>query len=300
MNPLCTLEKTSVPVTDLAVNGNRCAMSMGAVLSLRDYTMFFVEKWEADLGASISRIAFSGHGKILAVVCLDKAVRVVDTESSRIIQVLEGHMMIPRCVDVNHDGSLVVTGAFDQTIRVWEIGGTRRIFEHFDVYDIYSGVAFLKDEVTFVSGSHERHLDVWRIPAIETWPPTGHDDSALECIGGDMVARVHQMALSRCRTLLATVFSSSVTLHHVGDPFRELWSVDHPCAAVVALSFSDLLLAVGYADGSVNIIEIDTGHIATTLSAHQEQVNSVCFTPCGNLLFTASLDCTVRVWPIGV
>lgn len=66
----------------------------------------------------------------------------------------------------------------------------------------------------------------------------------------------------------------------------------------LAWSPSGLLIAGGVSDGSLKLLDIETGHRLRSLSGHTGPVLAVAFSADGTLLATGSEDGTVRVWTL--
>jgi WD40 repeat protein len=66
--------------------------------------------------------------------------------------------------------------------------------------------------------------------------------------------------------------------------------------STVAFSPDGRRVAIGGADGAVDLIETATGRIATRLAGHHDEVGGVAFTPAGRGVVTAGWDGTVRIW----
>jgi WD40 repeat protein len=67
----------------------------------------------------------------------------------------------------------------------------------------------------------------------------------------------------------------------------------------LAFSPNDTILASGQwdsIDGRVDVWDLQTGGHIGTLKGHNKDINSIEFSPCGNMIATCSDDCTVRIW----
>ncbi|MEI6286701.1 MAG: RING finger protein [Bacillota bacterium] len=71
---------------------------------------------------------------------------------------------------------------------------------------------------------------------------------------------------------------------------HKIWMED------AAVSRDGALIAVGQANGSIKIIDADSGEIVETLTGHSELVRSVAFSEDGKRLVSGSDDKTVKVW----
>ncbi len=67
-------------------------------------------------------------------------------------------------------------------------------------------------------------------------------------------------------------------------------------ALAVAWSLSGNILAIGSADGTIQMWDVTTLKKQTTVRGHTDQVNRISWSPDGRLLASASSDGTVRLW----
>lgn len=67
-------------------------------------------------------------------------------------------------------------------------------------------------------------------------------------------------------------------------------------ATAFALSPQESLLALGEADGTLRVIEIESGENLFRIQAHQEQIYALAFSPDGQELSSSGQDCKVRSW----
>src|SRR6516162_5685813 len=96
-------------------------------------------------------------------------------------------------------------------------------------------------------------------------------------------ARVDPAAVSEQAKPLA-MGTTFLTTHSVSSVFSVAWSPDGKH------------LALGYADGSVQVGDATTGKIAFTVRGHRSHVWALAWSPDGKHLASASWDHTVQVW----
>ncbi len=81
------------------------------------------------------------------------------------------------------------------------------------------------------------------------------------------------------------------------SPVRTLMQSFSPVLAI-AVSPDGELVASGNTDGTIQILDIDTGDVLQTLSGHSGPVGALAISPNGRLLVSGSGDNTVKVWDL--
>lgn len=64
----------------------------------------------------------------------------------------------------------------------------------------------------------------------------------------------------------------------------------------IAFSFDDNLLVAGLLDGTVTVVDLQTGHLVQAFLGHTGMVLSVAFSPCGGMIASGADDETVQIW----
>jgi tetratricopeptide (TPR) repeat protein len=202
---------------------------------------------------------------------------------------LGGHLGSVLSVTLSPDGSLLASGSYDKTVRLWEIdtGREMRCLEGHTGY-VY-GVVFSPDGSLLASGSYDTTVRLWEVE-------TGRE----VCLLKGHTGYVYGVAFSPDGSLLASAS---------GDNTVRLWEVETGRAwrrleghtgyvSSVAFSPDGSLLASASQDNTVRLWEIDTGREVHRLERHTGSVGSVAFSPDGVLLASGSEDRTVRLWEV--
>lgn len=202
---------------------------------------------------------------------------------------LVGHGGMVRAVDVSADGSMVLTGSFDFTARLWDFGSqTERA-----VLDAHAGpvtnVAFLPDNRRGVTTSDDGTAIVWDL---ETAEPI----HVLEGHGHKVMA----VSVSPDGKQLVTGgWDSTVRLWSLADGSQQqVIETGSPVNAVAFLAGGSRV-AAGLHDSNIRIYDTAKGEIQGTLEAHHMGVTALAAAPGdGARLLSASIDKTMRLWDV--
>ena len=213
------------------------------------------------------------------------------------IATLEGHEGYVTSVVFSPDGTTLASGAFDSTIRLWDVAtrtNTATLRHGTGVEGIRS-VAFSPDGTTLASGADAETVKLWDV-ATRTNIATleGHEFG------------VRSVAISPDGTTLASgSWDETVKLWDVATG-RNIATLRHPYI-VNSVSFSPdgTTLASGSwggtssADaGTVWLWDVSTRRNIATLEGHKGPVTSVVFSPDGTTLASGADDSTIRLWDV--
>ncbi len=114
---------------------------------------------------TVSALAFSPDGRILATGDSNRAVKLWDVTSHKQLNTLNGHTESISVLAFSVDGKTLASGGLDNSITLWSVD-TGSELATFNGHENYiSGVAFSPDGKTLASSSSDGSVKLWNIPA---------------------------------------------------------------------------------------------------------------------------------------
>jgi WD40 repeat protein/serine/threonine protein kinase len=214
---------------------------------------------------------------------------VSDAEASGEIRRLEGHTGNISSVAFSPDGTQILSGSQDNTLRLWDIctSSCVRRFEGHTSWVL--SVAFARDGSLVLSGSWDNGLRLWDtatglcLRSFEghtgSVTSVGFSPDGKRVVSGssDGSLRVWDGAIGQCLCILEG---------HCGP------------ISSVALSPDGTLAACASSNKRILLWELATGGCVRTFTGHGDVVHSVAFAPDGAQIVSGSADKTLRLWKV--
>ncbi|WP_051773207.1 caspase, EACC1-associated type [Saccharothrix sp. NRRL B-16314] len=231
-------------------------------------------------------LAFSPDGRTVATAAtcacpapFDNPVLLWNTADGGQKAALPGHTNGVQHMTFSRDGRLLLTGAVDRTVRVWDVATGKNTV----TLDAGHIAAFSPDATLIAASSHyTEKVSLWDTA-------TGQRVRLLDAAGEPVSFSTDG------KTLATTGFDRKVA---------QLWDVatgkllntgtpDGPWT----ISPDHRTVAIGAPDNSVLLIDPATGGTKGRLTGHTARVSDVTYSADGRTLVSAGADGTIRLWP---
>lgn len=219
----------------------------------------------------------------------DRTSFVWDVSTGRVIRRFQGHSHRINTVKMNEDCTVLITGSYDQTIRLWDMRSNDRdpiqILDDFQ--DSVTSISRTRHEI--IGGSVDGCIRIYDLRMGRMYV----DDlkSPITCIA---MTYDKKCVLAGC--LGGTVRLSELSTGRLLQYYQGHVHTSFKLEAVVANDDAHIL--AGSEDGTVHIWDLVAAGIGTKFQAHNKSVSSLTYHPTQPVLVTGSFDGTGRCWSI--
>jgi WD40 repeat protein len=282
----------------------------------------------------VNSVVFSPDGSFVMSASDDKTVRIWNVATGESEAELKGHSSEVNCAVFSPDGTLVGSGSNDKTVRIWNMVTGEFEAELKGHSDIVTSVIFSPDGSHVMSGSEDKTVHIWNVMPLmgeseeELKRHSGSvtsvnyspDGSRVVSGSQDKIVRIWNVVTGESEAELKghsncvnyVVFSHDGHLVASGsdDKTVRVWNVATGESEAELKGHSDKVTSVIFPqasdsscilfrsrDKTVRMWNVVTGQ-SEELKGHLLKVNSVVFSPDGNLVVSGSDDETVHIWNV--
>ena len=207
-------------------------------------------------------------------------------ESEVLVRTLVGHTSTVGAVAYSPDGTRIVSGSADHTLKVWDAASGAELATLTGHAGYVEAAAYSPDGTRIVSGSADHTLKVWDAA-------TGAELATLTGHAGDVEAVAYSPDGTR-------IVSGSYKTLKVWDAASgaELATLTGHTKAVGAVAYSPdgTRIISGSWDNTLKVWDAASGAELATLTGHTGAVRAAAYSPDGTRIVSGSWDHTLKVW----
>ncbi|AEF85322.1 NB-ARC domain protein [Treponema primitia ZAS-2] len=198
-----------------------------------------------------------------------------------------GHSFPVSSVVFSPDNTLIISGAADNLVKIWDIESGRELWTLSGHSSTVKSVAVSPEGKHIVSGSLDNTIIIWDT----------ENGRALQTLTGHGAA-VYSVAYSPDGRYIASGSADRTVRLWDAESGQELRTFTGHSFWVNAVSFSpdSRYLASCSRDNTIRIWDVQSGRLLRSLSGHSDEVDALCYSPDGKFIASGSHDMTIKVW----
>lgn len=237
----------------------------------------------------VASVAFSADGASVLTGSNDGKARLWDTQSGKLIKVLEGHTEAVSVAAFSPNGEFVLTGSIDGTAKLWnlESGDTIRAFRGHE--DFIVSLAFSPDGTSMVTASHDQTAILWDVQSGDTIRAfRGHDAPLVSVAFSPDGERILTGSAEKAPKLWDVQSGKSI----------ESFTGYSDWVNMATFSPSGRFILTGREDATAQLWDLQLGSVTQSFKGHQGESKSAAFSLKEEFVLTGSYDGADRVWDV--
>jgi WD40 repeat protein len=212
---------------------------------------------------------------------------------------MNGHENDVSSLDFSPDGSILASGSWDGTIRLWDVSKGQPICEPLrGHHNLVTSIAFSPDGSVLASASFNNTIRLWETSTGQQIgePLQGHEDRVL-CVafspdGSVLVSGSHDNTIRLWDPSTGQQIGEGLPGHT-----SEVNSVAFSPDGLILVSAGGSNYGEEDGERTIRLWDVSTRQpIGEPLRGHEDGVKSVAFSPDGSVLASGSSDGTIRLW----
>jgi WD40 repeat protein len=203
-------------------------------------------------------------------------------------QTIEAHGDWVRCLSFTPDGTQLVSGSFDKTIKLWQVDIGKLAHTFTDSLKGVFALAVSPDGKLLASGSWDETIALWNLESGTCIKKlTQHQSS------------VRSLAISPDgNTLVSGSFDRTIVLWHLPEGTVKTTIVDLEPIAAISLSANGKFFVSTGDDGTIKLWSLATGAAIVESTANQYCIGSLAIDPDGQTIAAGTVNGYVVLWQL--
>ena len=275
----------------------------------------------------VTAVAADPQGDFVAVAGDDHAIRILRTDTMRVVETLRGHRDLIRTVTFDPLGKRLVSAGNDGQLIVWNCNESFKIIQRMSGTPALACIRFSPDgnemaavgfdNSVYIIGPNKKQRPVFDCDCRDLRCVAYRDDSKVLTVAGrsgdihlfDPVTgellheqkihrgRIRDMRFQHDSNLVVTVGEDGNVVVFDTQSRKIVDQIKVSTGKLFAVAIIDSQhVAVAGADNLVRIVNTDERAVCQKLTGHQGSVPTLCAT--GGMLFSGGYDATLRRWSL--
>jgi WD40 repeat protein len=198
------------------------------------------------------------------------------------IDVLKGHKYAVCCIAINNDGSIIVSGGYDNTIIIWNNNiPIKKLVGHKSTIN-----SIAMDSTKIVSGSADKTIRIWDLKY----------GDCLQVLEGHKSV-VNSIVITPTSIISGGWDGKIIVWNNVGDRYVEEQVIQSSNMQVYSIAISNdfnWIISGGW-DNTIKLHNLSTSE-TIVLEGHPNQINSVAISDSQKWIASGSTDGSIIVW----
>ncbi|KAJ3126450.1 26S proteasome non-ATPase regulatory subunit 12 [Nowakowskiella sp. JEL0407] len=263
-------------------------------------------------------VAISGDGNVIVTGSGDKAVKIWNARTGKVVRTLIGHREAVVAVAISDDGSMIVSGSRDGYVKMWSVASGKLMGDLTNDFEYLKEIAVSEDGNWILTCS-DSELSTWNastrkkpLRTLRYAVRNLSDDMYFSCgfaieNDGNITVNVFSNAGVKIRSVMTaegiqelSFEKKSLNLITIGlwddGKIREFIFDSKQVGGAYVISNDQSIIVGGLWDKTVKIWKSKTGKEMRKFTGHRDAVRTVAISRDGKLIVSGSSDSTAKIW----
>jgi WD40 repeat protein len=245
--------------------------------------------------STVSAVAISPDGLILASGSSDKSIKLWDLQTGDLLHTFagrslwfgNGHSDRISALTFSPDGQTLISGSDDSTIKLWNVS-TRKLIDTLPGHGwLIAAIAISQNGELLVSGGGDGMINLWDLTTHELIASLSKH---VDCVTGVIISPDGQ-------TLISCGDDKTIRLWDLKtDRLLNTLKGHSDRVSAIAVSPDWRILISGSWDRNLKLWDLSRGQQIYTIAQHTDHIISLAMSPTGEYFASASEDSSIRIW----